>query len=428
MDGREQRGLLIAATCQLTKKGRAWLVPSQSGKGRYTVVPDPAKPHCTCLDHTEGGNKCKHIFAVEFAVKREENPDGSTTVTQTVTVTETIKARKTYPQVWEAYNTAQTHEKEHFLPLLADLCAGIPQPPENPKGGHKAARIADAVFGAVYKVYSMVSMRRFMTDMREATERGHVQTVLSYNCILDYMGYDSLTPILVDLIGRASLPLRTVERTFAIDSSGFSTCRYSRWFDEKYGANRAKADWVKTHLCIGTQTQIVAAVVIGDKNSGDCPQFEPLTRTTAENFTVEEMSGDKAYLSRENLDLIASLGGTAFIPFKTNSLPGGSEVWRRMFWYFTMNREDFLNHYHRRSNVESAFSMIKRKFGDNVRAKTDTAMKNEVLAKVLCHNLCCLISAWYELGIEPDDWMPKKVAAPASAAEGPRDVLRFPAG
>ena len=53
--------------------------------------------------------------------------------------------------------------------------------------------------------------------------------------------------------------------------------------------------------------------------------------------------------------------------------------------------------------------MIKRKFGDAVRAKTDVAMRNEALAKILCHNICLLSSAaWYELGIDPDDWMPKR--------------------
>ena len=60
-----------------------------------------------------------------------------------------------------------------------------------------------------------------------------------------------------------------------------------------------------------------------------------------------------------------------------------------MFHYFKFNRDEFLNHYHKRSNVESTFSMIKAKFGDFVRRKTDVAMTNEVLCKVLCHNLCC---------------------------------------
>jgi predicted nucleic acid-binding Zn finger protein len=118
---REQRGMRIAATCKLTKQGQIWLVPSQSGHGRYTVSPDPEAPHCTCPDHETRGLKCKHLFAVEFAMKREQHDDGSMTVTQTVTVIETIN-KPTYPQDWPAYNAAQTHEKDKFLSLLHDLC------------------------------------------------------------------------------------------------------------------------------------------------------------------------------------------------------------------------------------------------------------------------------------------------------------------
>jgi hypothetical protein len=45
--------------------------------------------------------------------------------------------------------------------------------------------------------------------------------------------------------------------------------------------------------------------------------------------------------------------------------------------------------------------MVKAKFGDAVRSKTEIAARNEVLCKILCHNICCLISAIYELGIQP---------------------------
>jgi hypothetical protein len=48
--------------------------------------------------------------------------------------------------------------------------------------------------------------------------------------------------------------------------------------------------------------------------------------------------------------------------------------------------------------------MIKAKFRDHVRSKTDVAMANEVLCKVLCHNICCLTQSLYELGIEPTFW------------------------
>ena len=41
-----------------------------------------------------------------------------------------------------------------------------------------------------------------------------------------------------------------------------------------------------------------------------------------------------------------------------------------MYYHFMAQREDFLAHYHKRSNVETAFSMIKAKFGDAVRRKS----------------------------------------------------------
>jgi transposase len=68
---------------------------------------------------------------------------------------------------------------------------------------------------------------------------------------------------------------------------------------------------------------------------------------------------------------------------------------------FTLREDEFLASYHRRSNVESAFSAIKRKFGGGVRSKAFTAQVNEVLCKILCHNLTVLVHAMHELGIEP---------------------------
>jgi hypothetical protein len=86
------------------------------------------------------------------------------------------------------------------------------------------------------------------------------------------------------------------------------------------------------------------------------------------------------------------------------------------------NKDEFLSHYHKRSNVESTFSMIKAKLGDSIRSKTDTAMMNETLCKVLCHNLCCLIQSTHELGIEATFWekaenSTEQIQSPVSADE-----------
>jgi transposase len=116
------------------------------------------------------------------------------------------------------------------------------------------------------------------------------------------------------------------------------------------------------------------------------------------------MSADKAYLSHKNLQLVANAGGMAYVPFKTNNvapLQTDNSVWAKAYHLYMYNRETFLPHYHQRSNVESVFSMVKAKFGDAVRSKSDEGMVNEVLCKVLCHNICVLIQSIHELGIEP---------------------------
>ena len=77
-----------------------------------------------------------------------------------------------------------------------------------------------------------------------------------------------------------------------------------------------------------------------------------------------------------------------------------SELWTRMYHFYALNRAEFLQHYHKRSNVETTFHMIKAKFGQRLRSLTLTAQINEALCKVLCHNLCVVIQSVHELGIE----------------------------
>jgi hypothetical protein len=116
------------------------------------------------------------------------------------------------------------------------------------------------------------------------------------------------------------------------------------------------------------------------------------------------VSADKGYGSLSTTDAITRVGATPFIAFKGNATGGIGGTWEKMFHYFQFKREEFLQHYHKRSNVESTFSMMKRKFGDSLRSKTDVAMVNETLCKVLCHNLVVLIHEMYELGIDPVFW------------------------
>jgi transposase len=126
--------------------------------------------------------------------------------------------------------------------------------------------------------------------------------------------------------------------------------------------------------------------------------------TTAKNFELSEVSADKGYGSVKNYKAIQLHGAVPYIAFKSIHTGRKGGLWQKMYHYWQFRREDFLSHYHKRSNVESTFSMIKAKFRDHVRSKTDVAMVNEVLCKIICHNICCLIQEAHELGIETAFW------------------------
>src|SRR5262249_29475176 len=200
---------------------------------------------------------------------------------------------------------------------------------------------------------------------------GLIGCVMNAMTVIDFIESEEMTPFLYQLIERSAWPLRAVETTFAPDSTGFSTSRFVRWFDEKYGQERSGRAWVKAHVMTGTKTNVITTAVIDSPNANDCPLFRPmLERAIAGGVDVQKLCADKGYLSKENLELAAKHGAAAFIPFKVNSVPGeAGTLWDRMFGYFQFHRADFLAHYHARSNVESTFSMVKAKFRDDVRSK-----------------------------------------------------------
>ncbi len=398
VDARQARGLALVQSKRAKIKhvaGSRWLVPSQTEpSGGYVV--DVEQNSCTCPDHEDRGVKCKHLWAIMILRAEVELPDGTMLVTE---------KRITYSQPdWSAYHRAQCDEKHRVQLLLRGLCDGIAQPEQ--AGGRPRLRLADVVYGATMKVYSTVSGRRADTDIRECEGKGLMTKAPSYNSVFRYLERPELAPLLKTLVHEAAAPLRAIEDTFATDSTGFATNTYARWFDEKYGGEKKCQRWLKAHAQVGTTVHVIASVEVTESTVGDALMLVPLLTSSVERgFTVKELAADKAYLSNEILTAVEAVGGVPYVPFKSNSRKTGkSDAWRRLWHTFEARNDEFLAHYHKRSNVESAFSAVKRKFGASVRAKTPAAQVNEVLLKCLCHNLSVLVHAIHELKIEPSFW------------------------
>lgn len=309
----------------------------------------------------------------------------------------------TYRQEWANYNLAQQNEKDMFLILLRDLCSTVSQRPQG--RGRPRIPMADMLFAVTYKVYSGFSARRFTSDIKAARQSGLIDHAPHFNSTNRYLASDDLTEHLKALVELSAGPLAAVEVNFAIDSTGFSTTTYRRWYDHMWGKERSKQTWVKTHLMSGVKTNIVTAAHATIHESADSKQLPGLLARTAETFTVDEVSADKAYSSKNNLRAVEAVGATPYIPFKSYSTGHQRKdrydsLWDQMWHFYAFNREEFNAHYHKRSNAETTMFMIKTKFGGSVKSKSPTAQVNEVLCKVLCHNVCVLVQSFYELGIE----------------------------
>jgi len=263
MDARQERGLVIATTSKIEQNKLGWKVPSQSGNGAYIVNLDQGEPFCTCPDFEKRQQPCKHIHAVEYVIQRETKPNGTTTLTQSV--------KATCTQEWPAYDEAQMHEQERFVALLRDLCNGIPQPEYS--FGRPRLPLADVVFGITYKAYTTMSGRRFMSDLRDAEVKELVAKAPSFASNARYLENPELTPLLKALIEQSATPLRAVETDFAVDSSGFSSTTYNRWFDHKWGKVRSETKWIKAHLICGVKTHVVTSVEVTPTETAVMSQF-----------------------------------------------------------------------------------------------------------------------------------------------------------
>lgn len=389
LEVRKVNGEQIAKTKNIKPFGKGWIVPSQT-KNNYYIVNELFR--CNCPDFQRRGRFCKHVHAVQFYLMgiRKTN------------LAEPVKERKiTYPQDWKSYNKAQIKEIKLFDEFLKDLIQII----EEPKYvfGRPPLSLKETLFCAIQKVYSQLSSRRAFSLYENAINKKQINKAPHFNAVSKLLNREDITLLLQKLIEITAKPLKSVETKFAIDSTGFRTRCFGQYAEEKFNMKR-RHKWIKVHAISGVKTNIITSVKITNEYVSDSPQFKDLVKSTAKNFTINEVSADKGYSSRANHQLVAELGGTPFILFKKNAkgMSKGFRAWGKMYHYFQFNREEFLKHYHKRSNAESVFSAMKKKFGDTLKSKNHTAQTNEMLCKIIAYNITVLIQEMHELGIKPD--------------------------
>ena len=283
-------------------------------------------------------------------------------------------------QDWVAYTKAQNVQKLKLMDLVTELM-DLLEFRISKSVGRNNVDFKEMLFCMLLKTYTRMPSRKLISDLQIAKDRGLIQNVPHFTTIMNYFGDERFTYILHTLIRISALPLRPVERDFSADSSGFSSSQFGRWFDHKFGKEVEKRHFLKAHFWVGVKSNVITAVEITDESGSDYSQFIPLLNKTKIDFNIKEVSADKAYLGKSNLEAVAAIDATPYIPYKSNTIPKRNvgHIWNKMYWHFKNNPQKWGEHYHKRSNVESTFNMVKQAFSGSLMTKNNTANVNEIL-------------------------------------------------
>jgi hypothetical protein len=418
----------------------------KGSKTKFYIVdcndPDPAKHTCRCDSFIDQGYPCKHHHAIQVLrgapipvpVVASVSPLSLVPAAPTPKPLPTLdvavgRKRSTNAQRSSAY----VEEPARFEAILHQVSAraaqkiaqkkvaqGIAPPPDG--RGRPSLPDHHRATCLVHKVYRKASYRNVQRDLERFAAEGRIRFAPNHNSMCSYGGDPNVTELLREILTLTASPTRRIEREFIVDSTGFHAAGVENWRytkgkrqlrKTKKGDQKAYAalEWMRAHIMSGRRTGIIPAARITlnhGKGSADSVNLPMLIDDMLGIHTIHAIIGDRGYISENNLIKVLKLvGAWAFIKPKRNFKPSTK---RRLgvdlaTWYRDLYKDHgpaFKEMYRFRPLVEAVFSAIKRRFGDFMWLKNDVQRENELLCKLICHNICILIQLEMQHGVRLD--------------------------
>jgi hypothetical protein len=175
----------------------------------------------------------------------------------------------------------------------------------------------------------------------------------------------------------------------AVDASGIKVANRGDWMRHKWKVRRG---YLKIHIAVDVKRKKILALKVTDEKTGDGGMLQPLVEETSEKGDkIAKAIGDGAYDTKRNFRYLAMNGIEPMIKVRRNtSNRAGGYVVRKLAAQEYLHDPKTWKRKHgygQRWMVESAFSSLKRTFGEYVSAKTMQNMANEIMLKASLYNL-----------------------------------------
>lgn len=256
----------------------------------------------------------------------------------------------------------------------------------------------------------------WLADVGLAVAPDHNTLWRAFGAILGIRGVNRVLDLLAGSFARAKL-LRLSRKPLALDSTCFEQRHRSAHYDRrcrqmqlrsesregkkrqekpgKWGASvnasrgRRVSALPKLSVAVAAACHLILAAKVRTGNGSDAPDFDELLYRAWKRADVKVVVADAGYDSEMNHRTARmDMGVRSIIPAgigrPTEKLPSGR--WRRHMAKRFARKAD-QKQYAQRSQSETVHSMVKRNQGSALRSRTPERRKQEMLLRVLTHNI-----------------------------------------
>ncbi|WP_052322780.1 IS5-like element ISMeco1 family transposase [Methanocella conradii] len=176
----------------------------------------------------------------------------------------------------------------------------------------------------------------------------------------------------------------------AVDSTGIRVTNRGEWMREKWNNHRG---WIKVHLSVDVESKQILGLEITNEEVGDADMFPSLLEQSKANSKgVIKVLADGAYDDRHAFNLLKKGGIESGIKTRSNaSTKSHGSLYRAQcvrerqnLGYKEWSKK---KGYGKRWGVEGVISVVKRIFGETVRAASIQGMYREMRTKLLAYNI-----------------------------------------